>query len=83
MTQSEYIKAEMLRYFPDAAEITVIDDDPDLPETIGVHIMRPSGKPDHFNLASYVCEIGSDDDCYVFEAVGTQAVLTVPLMPES
>lgn len=72
MTLAEYIHAEFSRYFPDATVISVWVNG----ETILVDVSR------ELSNTVWDCEIGSDDDYYVFNSSVTDAVLTIPLMAE-
>lgn len=80
LSPSEYIESRFREYFRDAADVTV-DIDNEF-ETIHVHVTLPTDTADHFRLRSWVCEIGSDDDWYVFTD-STGSIITLPLMADA
>ena len=76
MTQAEYIKSEFARYYPDA-DITVYVED----ETIKVRVdHNPGALP--MVVVNFRCNIGSDDDYYVFSDDHRGQYITIPLQPE-
>lgn len=75
---SEYIEARFREYFRDASAIAVeLNDD----ETITVSILY-ANDPEHLLTTNWLCEIGSDDDWYVFESL-TGSIITLPLMADA
>lgn len=79
---NQYLKAEFCRYFPEAVHVTV-DSDYEA-ETIHVHVELPGDKPNHSVLTSWVMEVGSDDDRFIFmaadahESFSQYDIITIP-----
>lgn len=72
ISQTDYLRDEFRRYFPDATLIAVSVTD----ETITVDVSWD------LNYTVFQMTIGSDDDCYRFTNTVTDAVITVPFEPE-
>lgn len=80
MSPTEYIESRFREYFRDASAINAsIDNDC---ETIDVRIIGPDDGNGPTYLGHYVCEIGSDDDWYMFTD-STMDIITLPLMADA
>lgn len=79
MTPTEYLESRFREYFPTATEFDVSFN---ADETITVDVLFT-----HPNRVTWECEIGSDDDRYIFTTglypFREDRTITIPLMPEA
>lgn len=80
MTPTEYLTTEFLRYYPDSFITVQFTGDGFIEVTVKD---TPASDPDYV----WTCEIGSDDDRYIFVTgqypFREDRTITIPLMPEA